>query len=163
MLRPYTRSVKSWGIPRMSAARFASLFLLVSVLIPLWHRSVSEGASDSFPLFLGGAFLALTYLWWRGCWLLDQHRVAGLTRTLLFPGLLGLGLALLGTLIAVLLLGLPASLHFGFDMAVYHLWTTAILIVPLYWAVGRGLRFTFTRTVAAPIPDETGGAADQGK
>ncbi|HRQ91086.1 MAG TPA: hypothetical protein PLA50_20010, partial [Bacteroidia bacterium] len=114
MLRPYTRSVKIWGIPRINAARFASLIILASGLLPIWFHRASL-------LPLGGASLGLIYLWWRGCWLLDQHRVTGLARTLLFPGLLGLGLALLGTLAAILLLGFLVWLDFASDMAFSYL------------------------------------------
>lgn len=144
LLRPHVQPIKPWGIPQMSIVRFASLLILVSGLVPLWRYCANGGSPERFPFYFAGIAGALAYFWWRGCWLLDQHRVTGSFKTLLFPGMLGLGLAALGTATAILFLGILPSLPYGPGMVIYHLWTTLIVVVPLHVLVKLGLKFTFS-------------------
>lgn len=130
----------------MNIARFASLLILVSGLVPFWQYSVLKGTPERFPLHFAGIVLALAYFWWRGCWLLDQHHITGNFKALLFPGALGLAMAALGSATAILLLGILPSIPFGAEMILYHLSTMLMVVVPLYLGVKVGLRYTFSRS-----------------
>lgn len=157
LLRPYVKGVKVWGIPRISSARLASLGILICGMIPLWLSSIPEEDFLRFMPHYVGIACALTYFWWRSCWLLDQHSVTGKIKTLLFPGTLGLVLAALGTVSAILILGLLLTFGWGFIWALYHIVTTLIVAAPLFFLAKAGLKFTFSN--ARKAIDRAGDAA----
>ncbi len=154
LLRPYVKGVKTWGIPRIGVAHLASLGILICGMTPLWISSIPEGDFLRFTPHYAGIVGALTYFWWRGCWLLDQHSVTGNIKVLLFPGTLGLVLAALGTVSAISILGVLATFGWGILWVLYHLLSTAIVAAPLYLIAKPGLKFTFSPATKLGVGDD---------
>ncbi len=106
LLRPYTRTVQTWGIPRIDTARLLSLCLILATLIPCWHIGRQEYPPGYVAACICGLVAWCVYLWFRCCWLLDSLHITSASKELLFPGLLLPGILMLGTTVGSWVLGI---------------------------------------------------------
>jgi hypothetical protein len=154
LLRPYTRSVRTWGVPRIDMARFGSLVLMLLWLVPLWFIGRQEHSVSHVAFCIGGLSACCIYLWLRSCWLLDTHHVATTSRELLFPGLLTPALLVLGTTIGSWVLGILLVAPVWPMILVPHtIWSIAVG-APIGLLVYAGLNYTFPKpeTIPASVP-----------
>lgn len=146
LMRPYTRNVRKWGMPRIDAARVLSLFLMLLCLVPLWFIARQAESVLHVVICMGCLGVCCVYLWVRSCWLLDAHQVNSTGKELLFPGVLVPSILILGTTIGSWVLGILLIAPVWPTILVPHtVWSVAIG-VPVGLIVVAGLNYTFTRT-----------------
>ncbi len=157
LLRPFTRTIRTWGLPRLDAGRTGSLLLLLVWLVPLWAIGRQHHPVERVAVCIGGLFLCLTYLWLRACWLLEAHAVCSRTKELLFPGILSPAIALLGTTVGSWVLGVlfiaPAFPSFLAPQTIFSI----VIGVPIWMLVFAGVDYTFRDSPAIPPPYLAGG------
>lgn len=156
LLKPYTRSVRTWGIPKIDATRIVSLLLMLCWLIPLWimgRRGHPPALVDTCIALLA---VAAIYFWLRACWLLDQHYVTGIFRLLLFPGLLAPLLIIFGTIMGGWLMGAlliaPAWGPVGIDFLIEHTVLSFVMAAPLGILLYFALKSIFRQIKSEPSP-----------
>lgn len=143
VLRPYTRTKPTWGIPRVDAARVLSLILMLLCLVPLWLLREPNRSTIEHALGFAGLGTCCVYLWYRACWLLDVHHVTSMAKEILFPGLLAPAILVLGMTVGSWLLGMLFVIPMWPSMLFSHtLWSIAIG-VPTALLVSWGLHVTF--------------------
>ena len=153
LLRPHTQSIRTWGIPRIDAARVGSLLLMLIVLIPLWYVGKQENSTPHVVICICGLAACCVYLWLRCCWLLDTHQVTSTGKELLFPGILTPAILVLGTTIGSWVLGILLVAPVWPMILVPHTIFSAVVGVPVGLLVVAGMNYTFPQ----PIP-VTGGS-----
>jgi hypothetical protein len=153
LLRPHTQSIRTWGIPRIDAARVGSLLLMLIVLIPLWYVGKQENSTPHVVTCICGLAACCVYLWLRCCWLLDTHHVTSTGKELLFPGILTPAILVLGTTIGSWVLGILLVAPVWPMILVPHTFFSAVVGVPVGLLVVAGMNYTFPR----PTP-VTGGS-----
>ena len=152
-LRPYVKVVRSIsGQPRLSVVRVISLVLLW--LFPTAVFTVSRLYCAPFLDFVpslviaNGLAVCVTYLWFRGCWLLDAHRIHSKLRQLLFLTVLGPGTVLVGAIGALWLLVVVLGLSFFNDKELAQFSVAIAAVgVPMWFFVRFGIRFVFARSL----------------
>lgn len=155
VLRPFVRGVrKVWGWPRMDRGRLSSLLLLLLWLVPLWFLGENNHSAQRASICVAGLSVCFTYLWFRFCWLLDQHGVTATWREIVFPGILWPIMILLGTIVGAWILSLSLLLP---DCPTDLLWVTGWAIflgvpVGLFVIVGLGAVFDVNGTAPRGAP-----------
>lgn len=152
LLRPYTREIPTWGIPRINAVRITSLILMLLALIPFWFLGQEENSKLFVSICLGCLAACCIYLWLRCCWLLDSHHVTSPVKELLFPGLLTPAILVLGTTIGSWVLGALLVAPMWPRILVPHTLFSAVIGVPVGLLVVTGMKYTFP----APFSDRCG-------
>ena len=173
LLRPYTRNIRIWGIPRIDAARLGSLLMMLACLLPLWFIGRQENSATYVTACLGGLTTCCVYLWVRSCWLLESHHVTSTNRELLFPGLLVPAILVLGTIFGNWVLGILLFTFWWPMMLVPHTILSAVICLPIWWLVLAGLNYTFPKPemisssnlgdAAAPVRPVLPEQADRGE
>ena len=140
LLKPYTRNVRTWGVPKIDACRLVSLVLMLSSLIPLGFIGRREHSPALVVTCLGLLVIAAVYFWLRGCWLLDENHISGWFRPLIFPGLLTPILIIFGTIMGSWLIGaLLIAPAWGVGFLVEHTISSSLMGLPvgafLYFAL----------------------------
>ena len=143
-LRPYTRLIDTWGMPRINRARLVSLLLMLVWLVPVWHNAWGRIPTLNFVLGMSGLVSCCVYLWLRCCWLLEAHRVSTVGRELLFPGLLTPLFFLLGQMVGRWVLGMFLVVPDWPMILVPFTFETVIIVIPVALLLEAGLRRTFS-------------------
>ena len=151
LLRPHTRAIRPWGIPRIDTARVVSLVLMLLVLIPLWFIGRQENSTLHVAICLCGLAACCLYLWLRCCWLLDTHHVTTTVKEILFPGVLTPAILVLGTTIGSWLLGILLVAPVWPMILVPHTIFSVVVAVPVGLLVFAGLNYTFPRSKPIPV------------
>ncbi len=155
LLRPHTRTIRTWGIPRIDGTRIVSLLLMLFCLIPLWFVGLQESSTFHVMVCIGCLIACCVYLWVRSCWLLDEHHVTSTGKELLFPGVLAPALLVLGTTIGSWVLGILLVAPMWPMILVPHtIWSVAIG-VPVGLLVFAGLNYTFVPPKSSPSLETT--------
>ena len=146
LLKPYTRTVQTWGLPKIDATRTVSLLLMLCWLIPLWIMGRREHPPALIATCIALLAVAAIYFWLRACWLLDQHHVSGVFRPLLFPGLLAPLLIIFGTIMGAWLMGsLLVAPAWGFEFFIVHTVLSWMMAAPFGLMLRFGLKSIFRR------------------
>lgn len=139
LLRPYTKSIRAWGLPKINVPRILSLCLMLLCLVPFLFVERKEHQRQYVESYLTGMVLCCVYLWFRACWLLDARGVKPGAREVLFPGVLIPAIMLLGTLIG-------NSILFPLTIFLY-----TFLAIPLWFVVRKSLQHTLGE---CPVPPD---------
>ncbi len=100
LLKPHVKKISTiWGWPSLNTASNISL-LLLSFWPGLFCWIGSQNHSALRVMLCTTGLVSCTiYLWLRGCWLLQQCHIASLFRQVLFLGILGPGILIVGTIV----------------------------------------------------------------
>lgn len=154
LLRPYTKAVRTWGLPRIDVARLFSLVLLFLCIVPLWFIGRQERSTMHVGICVAGLGGCCVYLWLRFCWLLDTYHVNSTVRELLFPGIIAPAVLVLGTTIGSWVLGiLLVGPVWPMILVPHTIWSVAIG-VPVGSIAIAGLNYTFAHPRSIPTVNE---------
>ncbi|MFN9626481.1 MAG: hypothetical protein ACK6AT_09525 [Planctomycetota bacterium] len=150
LLRPYTKAVRTWGLPRINVARLFSLVLLFLCLVPLWFIGRQERSAMHVGICIAGLGGCCVYLWLRFCWLLDMHHFKSTRRELLLPGIIAPAVLMLGTTVGSGVLGILLEVPVSPMIIVPHtIWSVAIgILVGSIAFVGLNYTFGHPRSIA---------------
>ncbi len=105
LLRPITRGIPVWGWPKIDRTRILSLLIDCVWLTPLIAIGTYEHSLIRVLLCSLGLALCIAYLWFRACWILEEHRVEAFYSQIIFLGVIGPLSFVFGTVLGNWLLG----------------------------------------------------------
>lgn len=144
LLKPYTRQVRTWGVPKIDAARIVSLLVMLACLIPLWFIGRRTHPTILVATCIGLLAVVVVYFWLRACWLLDENHVSGWFKPLIFPGLLAPVLIIFGTIMGTWLMGsLLVAPAWGFEFLIVHTVFSWMMAAPFGLMLRFGLKSIF--------------------
>ena len=144
LLKPYTRQVRTWGVPKIDAARIVSLLVMLACLIPLWFIGRRTHPTILVATCIGLLAVVVVYFWLRACWLLDENHVSGWFKPLIFPGLLAPVLIIFGTIMGSWLMGsLLVAPAWGFEFLIVHTVLSWMMAAPFGLMLRFGLKSIF--------------------
>jgi hypothetical protein len=141
-LRPFVvRVSRIWGWPHLNKALCVSaLPLLVWPCLFCWVGLQTHTISRVICC-TGGLVLCAVYLWLRGCWLLEQCHIVRWFSQILFLGVLGPGLLVVGTIVGQGVVGLIVLAFLWPSMAIQFFLECAVVgAIPMILLYG-GFRY----------------------